>query len=261
MRHTILVALVVLINIVGCANKANETVDTYTIFRYKGAPHDWDVFLSCWEKETINKLEKQNELLSKLQEDVMIKKTQKYKPATVIEIETTEKRLNTKLPQSYKDFLSVTNGWIQIDMDAEDGRILPVEQIDFTKNLYAELGKGWYKGIVSDKDYFNYSKTQDAALIRGQFIDNSLAISDVVDSGVYLLNPNVVDDDGEWEAWFLGWHLPGAIRFNTFAGLMRYAYYKSIHTPDYDGIYLEELLGNTCAKYLPVEEYIKIQKS
>jgi hypothetical protein len=44
-------------------------------------------------------------------------------------------------------------------------------------------------------------------------------ISDVAD-GVLLLNPEVVSDDGEWEAWFFAAWLPGATRYRSFWDLM-----------------------------------------
>src|SRR5260370_1627387 len=44
-------------------------------------------------------------------------------------------------------------------------------------------------------------------------------ISDVGD-GVYLLNPQAVAPDGEWEAWFFANWVPGARRYPSFAHLL-----------------------------------------
>ena len=48
-------------------------------------------------------------------------------------------------------------------------------------------------------------------------------VSDVGD-GVYLLNPEAVTPDGEWEAWFFANWVPGARRYPSFAHLMRDEY-------------------------------------
>jgi hypothetical protein len=41
---------------------------------------------------------------------------------------------------------------------------------------------------------------------------------------VYLLNPCVVTEDGEWEAWYLAHWLPGAVRYRSFWDLMNDEY-------------------------------------
>lgn len=47
-------------------------------------------------------------------------------------------------------------------------------------------------------------------------------LSDRGDAAILLLNPEVVFEDGEWEAWYFATWLPGAMRFRSFADLMRY---------------------------------------
>ena len=44
------------------------------------------------------------------------------------------------------------------------------------------------------------------------------------DSAIYLLNPRVVAEDGEWEAWHHAHWIPGADRYPSFAHLMRQQY-------------------------------------
>ncbi|MEQ8226028.1 MAG: hypothetical protein ABRQ37_27190, partial [Candidatus Eremiobacterota bacterium] len=51
-------------------------------------------------------------------------------------------------------------------------------------------------------------------------------ISEEVDSAIYLLNPHVVTSDGEWEAWFFGYTLPGAIRYRSFREMMEGEYFR-----------------------------------
>ncbi len=47
-----------------------------------------------------------------------------------------------------------------------------------------------------------------------------LEISDVGDSAIYLLNPQIVTADGEWQAWFFSNWNPGAVRHRSFQELM-----------------------------------------
>jgi hypothetical protein len=57
-----------------------------------------------------------------------------------------------------------------------------------------------------------------------KYLQQALEISDRGDSSIYLLNPNIVTADGEWEAWFFGDWLPGADRYHSFIDLMQAEY-------------------------------------
>ncbi len=43
-------------------------------------------------------------------------------------------------------------------------------------------------------------------------------------SAIYLLNPQVVTEEGEWEAWFFANWLPGAARYRSFQEMMEAEY-------------------------------------
>jgi hypothetical protein len=73
---------------------------------------------------------------------------------------------------------------------------------------------------VSDKKYFVYDDTQDPAHLRVEYLTTALQISPTGDSAVYLLNPRVVAEDGEWEAWFFANWLPGATRYRSFVEMI-----------------------------------------
>ncbi|MEP6988587.1 MAG: hypothetical protein ABI970_23495 [Chloroflexota bacterium] len=50
----------------------------------------------------------------------------------------------------------------------------------------------------------------------------TLAVSGWGDSAIIILNPNVQDADGEWEAWFFAnWNSPAAQKFESFWELMQ----------------------------------------
>ena len=55
---------------------------------------------------------------------------------------------------------------------------------------------------------------------KGGHLRYALAISEIVDGYTTLLDPLVIDADGEWEAWDFGTKLPGAQRYASFAALL-----------------------------------------
>ena len=79
---------------------------------------------------------------------------------------------------------------------------------------------------VADDEYFAYSSPED---FRPEHLKETLQISAVGDSAVLLLNPQVIDEHGEWEAWFFANWLPGVRRFRSFAELMDSQYHGFIN--------------------------------
>ena len=73
---------------------------------------------------------------------------------------------------------------------------------------------------VPDARYFVYGVEQDPVLARWEYLEDALEISPVGDSAIYLLNPRVIFEDGEWEAWFFANWLPGANRYRSFWEMM-----------------------------------------
>jgi hypothetical protein len=59
---------------------------------------------------------------------------------------------------------------------------------------------------------------------RKSHLKETLQITEVGDAAVYLLNPQVITKEGEWEAWFFANWLPGARRYRSFEELMRADY-------------------------------------
>jgi hypothetical protein len=65
-----------------------------------------------------------------------------FAPATDAAIEAAEKRLNCSLPNDYKEFLKITNGFSQTN-SAIHSSFLPVEKIDYLINLDDDLIEIW----------------------------------------------------------------------------------------------------------------------
>src|SRR5262249_49221949 len=71
---------------------------------------------------------------------------------------------------------------------------------------------------VSDEEYRVYGETNSDQPIRSEYFRTALAVS-AWDDGIYLLNPEILTADGEWEAWFFANWIPGARRYRSFREL------------------------------------------
>jgi hypothetical protein len=151
-----------------------------------------------------------------------------FPPATANEVEALEKRLGTKLPDSYRSFLLTSNGWRTAGAFVYD--LLPAANVTWFRDSHRDWLDAWEEGAraygepvpVSDEEYFVYGPEQNSCNFRDEYWRATLAISGIGDSAIYLLNPLVATADGEWEAWcFANW-FPGARRHRTFWELMQH---------------------------------------
>lgn len=202
---------------------------------------NWESFLRRWSQELLGSMgDEQAELPPEVIESGWLG----YPGATEEQITQVEARLGMILPPSYRAFLKVTNGWRQttplidrlwstneiewfavrhqnwIDafLEQNKDRYSPVSETQLESN--AHLGAP----SISDEEYLVYGEAQDCSKLRVEYLQAALEISDVGESAIYLLNPQVVTDDGEWEAWFFGDWLPGADRYPSFHAMMQAEY-------------------------------------
>jgi hypothetical protein len=157
-------------------------------------------------------------------------------PATSRDLQLAEARLHVPLPPSYRAFLMVANGWRYAC--AAVPVLRPLAQIDWFK----KKNRDWISAntiiptqeerlaLPPEEIYFAYAP-EAAMHFRSAHLRCALQISDVGDAAVFLLNPQVVHSDGEWEAWFLAGWLPGVQRYRSFADLMFRKYRELIGDP------------------------------
>jgi hypothetical protein len=160
--------------------------------------------------------------------------------ATHEQLAQTESRLGKRLPASYREFLQFTNGWSTIGLSSEElwdadricwfchhrAGIVPIMWAAAT--LVGRLLHGGLAGLsISDDQYLTYGEHQNVSAVRLSYFFSTLQISDIGDDAVYLLNPQVLTEAGEWEAWLFAAWLPGAVRFPSFWDLMQ-AEFKSV---------------------------------
>ena len=137
-----------------------------------------------------------------------------YPPATNAEIEKKEKELGHNLPDSYKKFFLVSNGFRYISPLLDNLRQL--EKIDWALNNEEQIDLfERFETIDRDEDYLVYGKCQEPYSFRGEYFKQSLKISDWFDGMCVYLNP-FITHSGEWEVLqFATWY-PGTRRFRSF---------------------------------------------
>lgn len=152
-----------------------------------------------------------------------------YPGATETQIAATEARLGAHFPPSYREFLMVSNGWTVLTQFA--GLLWSTDEIAWLRARDPKLIAIWGEEDddepeVPDAVYFVYGKRQNAQALRRRYFQTALQMSNprYLDGEFYLLNPQVVTPEGEWEAWFFANWLPGASRYRSFWELMQAEY-------------------------------------
>ena len=180
---------------------------------------DWGSFLTEWIEL---------ERLRRCPEDVIYEQNNPYlgfPEASEAQIIETERRLGVALPQSYKRFISFTNGWYKNSIGYAYQRLLPIEEIDWFRVKEPEWLENWIEGAggmpdenpsVPDEIYFAGAEPD----LRIEYLQSALQISECGDSDLILLIPEVIFEDREWEAWYFANWLGGARRYTSFEELM-----------------------------------------
>lgn len=194
----------------------------------------WRPFL----KQASRELLKNVRISESLPGDVVASAWLGYDGASEEEIAALEKRLGRRLPPSYRTFLAETNGWRNCgpfiyklwpcsevcwfrerNQEWIDAYTHPDDDtVEFTSPGGQSSDEPW---SVPDDEYFVYGEDQDPCQFRVEYLQTALEISDVGDSAIVLLNLEVVDDSGEWEAWMFANWIPGAHRYQSFRELMQ----------------------------------------
>ncbi|MEB3179705.1 MAG: SMI1/KNR4 family protein [Nostocaceae cyanobacterium] len=196
---------------------------------------NWESFLRRWSQELLESMKDEQQQLPPA---VIESGWLGYPGATEEQISHAEYRLGRTLPPSYREFLKVTNGWRQTTPFIY--KLWSIEEIEWFAIRRREWIDSFVEGFItgyinsenrlsslpaiSDAEYFIYGDVQDCSKLRLEYLETALEISDMGDSAIYLLNPQVITPDGEWEAWFFGNWLPGADRYRSFWEMMQAEY-------------------------------------
>jgi HEAT repeat protein len=190
---------------------------------------NWKPFLALWSCELMK-----TGLASRLDPPAESDDWLGFAPATEKDINELERRLGVLLPPSYKSFLLTSNGWRRTTPFVD--RIRSSQDVDWFRvenenwiDAYSDTGSE-----EDDEEYFEYVDGGNENF-RAEHLPHLLQISDN-DDGVYLLNPEAVTPDGEWEAWFFANWIPGAQRHPSFAHLMLHEYRSFAQLENVSGV-------------------------
>jgi hypothetical protein len=184
---------------------------------------NWELFLRQWGREMLESSHGRE-----FAADVVKSGWLGFAGASEEEILAAEGRLGIALPPSFREFLRVSNGWRRTTFAIE--RVWGTGEI----NWFRKENKDWISAFLvgssvhglrdepPDEEYFAYE--QWAEDFRPKHFRETLQISEVGDAAVYLLNPQVISKDGEWEAWFFANWIPGAHRYRSFREMMEAEY-------------------------------------
>ena len=140
-----------------------------------------------------------------------------YPGAGEEQIVQAERRLKTRLPESYREFLKISNGWPTGGPYVT--RILPVEEIEWVSARKRDWLEGWKLGMRLGSGSGDLSAIEEGLGFDIRTLESGLEISDE-DMGVYLLIPGLKSVDGEWEAWCFEGET-GVNRYPSFWELMQ----------------------------------------
>jgi hypothetical protein len=177
---------------------------------------DWRSFLKRWKQEVLSSPD-----AARLDLPPEITKTGwlGYPGASDEQIAAAEARLAVTLPPSYKAFLKETNGWRETG--GSTGRLLAVEEIDWFQLKHPEWIDVWMSGWMAGG--LDIALDEDKPVqgeVDYRHLDQTLAISEVGDESIMLLNHAVQTPDGEWQAWLFANWLPGAAPHHSFQAML-----------------------------------------
>lgn len=183
----------------------------------------WTTFLQDWSSRALTLLRGGLQTGDGGHEEFIRTETSLRTPAPAAAILACEERLGARLPAGYRSFLSASNGALLI-VGYGSVRLLSVGEIDWLLEKSPNVCRAWGMDIgvsVPDSQYFRYGDDQDPVQYRREYVSEALQISDGAEGDHYVLNPLVVANDGEWEAWELNKDFPGAERQPSFEALLR----------------------------------------
>ncbi|MEH2197501.1 SMI1/KNR4 family protein [Nostoc sp.] len=180
---------------------------------------DWESRIREWSRQRIEALEEyeQEELAPEVIESGYLG----YSGANEEEISSIEAILGVTFPPSYREFLKVSNG---LHSTSEYGiNFSSVQEIQWyilDRESYIDELIELHQDLkpIPDEEYFIYGNEQ--SYIRVEHLQTCLEISTEEHYMIFLLNPQVITSDGEWEVWFFDSKYGDATRYPSFGQMM-----------------------------------------
>lgn len=191
--------------------------------------YPWESLLTEWNSALFKAVDIEDYALPP---DVRRSRWLGFPGASETEIAAAEARLGTAtFPPSYREFLSFTNGWRTTGTFID--RLWSTQVVDWLRVRHGDVIDSFSDDSepeLTDAHYFDYDDDETVTYIRSEHLSTLVEISDMGDAALYLLNPKIRSNDGEWEAWFYASWLPGFRRYPSFWALMQaeYASFKRL---------------------------------
>jgi hypothetical protein len=181
-------------------------------------------------RERIKKLVEISRINLEYDDISLMRDSLRYPPASEMDIQLVESRLGVRLPPSYREFLSISNGWLI----ENNPSLLPVEKV----GLLREIDSKYVQEYLEDEyllETTEFVVTSEPLGEGESFVTRNLdvptaCLNDAIAIGVddrekafLLLDPTTVDDRGEWRAFWL-FRYEFAIVGRDFARLMEILY-------------------------------------
>ncbi|MBX9253148.1 SMI1/KNR4 family protein [Desmonostoc muscorum CCALA 125] len=180
---------------------------------------DWESRIREWSRQQIEALEEYEQ--EELPPEVIESGTLGYPGATEEQIYAAEARLGVAFPPSYREFIKVCNG---LHSTSEYGiKFSSVEEIQWyilDRESYIDELIELHHDLkpIPDEEYFIYGNEQSYS--RVEHLQTCLEISTEEYFLIFLLNPQVITSDGEWEAWYFDSKYGDATRYPSFGQMM-----------------------------------------
>lgn len=178
----------------------------------------WRPFLEQWSAEWIAGHDPEKD--APLAQEVVRDSWLGFAPASEAQVAATEARLGRRLPPSLREFLLVTNGWRYAGNFIY--RLAGAAELEWLRDtddrIWIEVWEDLAEGDVEDdEDGEEAFGVQEAKILA-----RCLRLSLEGDAAVMLLDPDDVDEDGEWAGyWLASWSGEGPKRYGSFHDLMR----------------------------------------
>lgn len=179
--------------------------------------YDWPTLLSRISVQMLG----DNSYASKLPKKVIDSGWLGKKGASESALVKLETRLGRRLPTSYREFLSESNGFDRIDSAIL--KLYSASEVTILRSEYIEwlsYDDGNSKDVTIE-DHCVYGAEQSPHLYRAEYLRNAIEVSALGDAALIFLCPEVISESGEWEAWYCATWIPGARRYRSFWDLMQ----------------------------------------
>jgi SMI1 / KNR4 family (SUKH-1) len=200
---------------------------------------NWREFLEAWFRDIVAYQEQ--DALDMMPPDLVRSRWFGYRGATKAQLAATETRLGMALPPSYRAFLAAANGCWLVSGYWFAYPFWSTEQVEWFAVRNQAWIDAWLKGYnwygqhrrATDEEYLVYGPEQ-RGVFREEYLQTMLEVSGSGENdSIYLLNPQIVTAEGEWEAWYF--NHDEITRYRSFWEMLQTAHQRFLRSRAREG--------------------------